>query len=65
MMACPINGAIAGTMMNTIMTNDMIFAISRPLNRSRMIAIDTTRAAATEMPCSTLATSKVSSELAK
>ena len=46
MIPAPISGAKAGTMVKTIIASDMILAISRPENRSRMIASPTTRGAA-------------------
>lgn len=56
----PMVGATAGTSVNTMITNEVTCAISRPENRSRMIAMATTRAPAAPSPCSARAASRVS-----
>ena len=55
--AAPPSGASAGTIVNTIITSDMMRAICRPACRSRMIAMPTMRGPAAPMPCTTRAAS--------
>lgn len=50
MIPVPIVGASTGTSMNTAITCDMALAIAVPANRSRMIAVATTRDPAAPMP---------------
>ena len=50
-MAPPTDGAITGTMMNTIITNDITLPIARPSNRSRTMATAITRGPPQPMPC--------------
>ena len=64
MKPCPISGAMAGTIMNTIMMKLVIRAISRPEYRSRTSAVPTIRGEAAPSPCAKRASSSSSSEWA-
>ena len=62
MIHSPIIGAMAGTIMNTIITKLMIRAISRPACRSRISAMPAMRTAAAPSPMTKRDTSSMSSE---
>ncbi len=61
MITLPTAGATAGTSVKTIIAKLTTRAISRPANRSRTIAIETMRGAATPRPCTRRASSSISS----
>ena len=49
--SCPTDGAITGITMNTMNTSDMISAMARPPNTSRITETAMTRVDAAPIPC--------------